>query len=293
MTNDFDIRDGQLKKYLGNDSEVIVPDGIYKIAAGAFRKKNVVKVTLPKGLTDIGEDAFLSCRELTTVNIPEGVLEIGFQAFRDCIKLSNVKLPGSIELVGTYAFLGCKSITEITIPGTNCSICEDAFRSSGLKKITILEGKKDVANRLCYNCLDLEEVSLPQTIETIGNGAFANCVKLKEIKLPDSIVSIGESAFYMCENLGNTKMPASLNFVGNLAFGGTAITEVTVPEGLTKLGKCIFGIKLKKITLPDTITYIDLDTFTACRELEEINFSKAQEFMYAMLETPFSRKFNH
>ena len=47
---------------------------------------------------------------------------------------------------------------------------------------------------------------------------------------------------------------------------------------------------MKKIDLPDSIVQIDLDAFTECRELEEINFSKAEEFMHCFLQTPFSRK---
>ena len=42
-------------------------------------------VTLPEGLTSIGNDAFFGCSRLTSVTIPNSVTSIGNGAFSSCI----------------------------------------------------------------------------------------------------------------------------------------------------------------------------------------------------------------
>ena len=187
---DFEIKDGVLRKYTGSETVVNVPDGIAKIGAGAFKNSGVTEVTLPEGLITIGDDAFYRCKDLKTVNIPGSVRYIEFQAFSGCGSLESVTLPESIELIASYAFMNCKCLKEIVIPGNNCSICDDAFRASGIKKISFLEGTREVGNRICYGCTELETVILPESLETIGNGSFTNCSNLTNINILERIREI-------------------------------------------------------------------------------------------------------
>lgn len=288
--NAFEIKDGILRKYNGEDKSPSLPCGITKIGAGAFKRKDITSITLPNGLKYIGDDAFEGCHSLKRINLPDGLIEIGFQAFKGCECLEEVLLPDSLKLIGTYAFMDCKEIKEIAIPGTDIYISEDALRGSGIKEAIIKEGKMSVPDRCFYGCMELESISLPESIRSIGNGAFAGCTALKDIFLPSKLGSIGESAFYNCKAITHIELPESLSQIGSLAFIGCSITELTVPCQVKALTKCPFGTSIKKIILPDSICDIDLDAFTGCRELEDIIFSKADEFMYCFLETPFSKK---
>ena len=56
---------------------------------------NGINVTIPNGVKTIAENAFYSCRLLTSITIPSSVKTIGNQAFLDCSKLSDVYYTGS------------------------------------------------------------------------------------------------------------------------------------------------------------------------------------------------------
>ena len=74
--------------------------------------------------------------QITEVSIPKGITEIGNMAFYRCINLQIVKLPKSVTKIGYSAFGSCSSIEEIVIPNSVTEIDDDAFSDcTSLKKI--------------------------------------------------------------------------------------------------------------------------------------------------------------
>ena len=49
----------------------------------------------------------------TEVTIPDGVTSIGNSAFWDCKSLTSITIPDSVTEIGKGAFLGCKNLTSI------------------------------------------------------------------------------------------------------------------------------------------------------------------------------------
>ena len=87
--------------YTGSDADVTIP--------GSIQHENV---TYP--VTAIGNDAF-SFKEFNSVTIPDGVTSIGENAFFGCPSISSVVLPGSVTSVGTCAFAHCNSLYGVFI----------------------------------------------------------------------------------------------------------------------------------------------------------------------------------
>ncbi len=69
-------------------------------------------VTIPEGVTSIGEDAFRGCSALTEVNFgaDSQLTSIGRRAFEYCSNLTSITIPASVTLIGAYAFDGCTSL---------------------------------------------------------------------------------------------------------------------------------------------------------------------------------------
>lgn len=65
------------------------------------------------------------------------------------------------------------------------------------------------ASAFAYN-VNLETVTLPDSIISIGTGAFGGCINLKTVNLGNSIVSIGMNAFVYCTSLASVTIPKSV-----------------------------------------------------------------------------------
>lgn len=91
MNKDFDIRDGILYKYTGNETQVVIPDTVCRIHEKAFR----------------------GCSVVQSIEVPNTVTWIDWGAFSFCENLECLKLPSSIEFISSSAIEGCKSLKSI------------------------------------------------------------------------------------------------------------------------------------------------------------------------------------
>ena len=91
-------------------------EGITRIADAMFSATGLTEITLPEGITEIGERAFSNCKQLNNVEFPSTLLHIGERAFSGCNAISSLSLPRSLEAIGEAAFKECDSLTEISVP---------------------------------------------------------------------------------------------------------------------------------------------------------------------------------
>ena len=94
---------------------------IFVIEDGVLHRcndKTATNVTIPDGVTKIGEGAFLYCTSLESVVIPDSVTQIGVGAFSACTSLSSVVIPNSVTKIGDEAFMECTSLSSVDFGGT-------------------------------------------------------------------------------------------------------------------------------------------------------------------------------
>jgi len=90
--------------------EVVIPStekstSVTEIGDKAFYRKNIISVTIPDGVTSIGNSAFEDCAKFTNVNIPDSVTRIGDKAFYNCNSLDNVTIPNNVSSVANYSII--------------------------------------------------------------------------------------------------------------------------------------------------------------------------------------------
>lgn len=152
---------------------VMLPDGIQKIAAGAFESASLEEVTLPKSIEEIGGWAFKNCKSLKAITIPKSIKRIRFETFQGCESLEEVNLPDGLIKIDACAFEGCQSLKSITIPASVRYMEYKAFSK----------------------CTSLEQVKLFEGLLKIGYCAFGYCKSLKTIVIPASVKTMGETVF--------------------------------------------------------------------------------------------------
>ena len=98
--------------YEGAGGAVTVPEGVKKLAAGAFLgRTDLEEVTLPNTLTAIGNMAFLCCDTLESVSIPSGVTKLGLNAFRNCTSLRVARIASETLKLSPSIFADCPNVT--------------------------------------------------------------------------------------------------------------------------------------------------------------------------------------
>lgn len=102
-----------------------------------------------------------SCGEccVESVSIPKAAEVVGgFQRFR---QLKSIELPSALNRLLGSSFLGCNSLEVVMIPF-------DATIS-------------EIPSRCFECCVNLKEITIPETATAIRNNAFHNCVNLKKV----------------------------------------------------------------------------------------------------------------
>ena len=199
---DFEITDGVLVKYNGRDTEVTIPAGVTAIGDRAFFNSRVQSVTVPAGVVSIGESAFESCSSLSSISLPAGLTEIKDLAFRECGKLEAVALPEGLAHIGEEALAHCPLLSSIAFPSTLTSIGDYAFTdSAALASASLPDSVASLGVGVFSSCPLLESVTLPQNLTVLPKETFQGCASLEAITLSAHVAEIGENAFQGCQNL--------------------------------------------------------------------------------------------
>ena len=73
-------------------------------------------MSLPSGLTSIGNYAFFRCPKLALTSLPSGITSIGDLAFYGCLGLASLTFEGKPKKISSSAFNQCTNLTTINVP---------------------------------------------------------------------------------------------------------------------------------------------------------------------------------
>ena len=231
-------------------------------------------------VTSLGDSAFSSCYELTSINIPDSVTSIGGHAFECCSSLTSVTIGDSVTSIGEDAFYSCSSLTSVTIGNSVTSIGMYAFTwCSSLTSVEIPDSVTSIGDgAFCY-CSSLTSVTIPDSVTSIGGHAFECCSSLTSIVIPDSVTSIGKDAFHDCSRLTSITIPDSVTSIGDGAFCYcSSLTSITIPDSVTSIDEYAFRYcsNLTSINIPDSVTSIGGSAFYGCDALTTVYYGGNQ-----------------
>lgn len=287
--------------YDSSFEEFTLPTDLKVIGSYAFKDvlhaSELKTITIPDGVTTIGENAFEKCALLTSINIPSSVTTIGNKAFLSCAGLTSIAIPDSVTAIGNSAFASCSTLASATIPNSITTIGSSTF--SNCKNLTAIEipnSTTSIGDRAFYKCTSLADVTIPSSVTSIGGQAFTDTPWMTarqaenplviinnilvdattvsgDIEIPSTIIDIPSYAFYNCTGLTSVTVPKGITSIKTSTFSGcTSLTNITLPDGITSLeGNAFYKCtSLTNIELPNSLTTIGSNTFSDCTGLTGI-----------------------
>ncbi|MEL7566185.1 MAG: leucine-rich repeat protein [Dehalobacterium sp.] len=213
--------------YTSKDGDIYSKDMTVLVRVGAIEEGRYV---VPATVSRIGDEAFFT-GSVKSVTLGPNVQSIGKDAFNGCEQLEEIVLNEGLETIGESAFAGTTSLKALELPNSLTSVGETVFRGSGLEKIDFSHTRVETLPRgIFWDCENLQDINLGDTITVIGDGAFRNCT-FKEIILPDHLRRLGGSVFNNCANLETITMPYTLNAMGSNVFANCLALESLYFEG--------------------------------------------------------------
>lgn len=193
-------------------------------------------ITMPEGITNIGNTAFYQCTELTSVSLPESLQSIGEEAFLFCENLPEVIIPQNVTSIGLSAFYGCDNLTEVTVAWTEpIAIDEECFSNAANATLYVPAGTKaaykaatgwknfgrivemgeeseeDTDISQMDNVIYIEPVEVRTGTETILSFKMKNTASIRsfgfDLYLPDGITAIPNSSGKPWGSLNYNRVP--------------------------------------------------------------------------------------
>lgn len=170
----FDIEEGKLSKYYGNDSKVVIPEDVTRIATAAFDGNDSIEtLVIPATNPEYEWDAFKGMKKLNLVIAHESSRNY-WKAYKQDHPVSVVILPDDMEEVPEDVMSKVPAIGEEG---------HDLFLVKGIKT-------------LHFNALweySTEKLVLPDSITLIEREAFVGG-KYDELVIPRSVFMINSGA---------------------------------------------------------------------------------------------------
>lgn len=276
-----------------------IPESVLMISSEAFKGWTGLKrLVIPETVKYItAEGLFLECSNLEYASLPSSLKSIPPSMFSGCSSLKDFDFAGGYTSIGSSAFVGCSSLTTFDFTGIT-EIGNAAFAGSGLVRVRIPDGMKEVPYRAFMGCDQLKEIDFNQA-EILASGSFGGCSAIETLTLDDPIRE-DHGAFDNCENLKEINiLSQNISFYYNTSYAFPALEKIFIgkdvvsatamgyrgmalspdfnnfvfEEGgmLEEFGLCAGLKELASIELPESVRRLSEYAFYGCTNLKNIN----------------------
>lgn len=300
------IKNGVLLGYYGLGGDIVLPNTVTKIDNEALKgNDNIVSITIPGSVKDIGNNAFEGCTKLERVIFtnPEKTsknLIIRLSAFQNCKKLTECEIPARAYQVVGNIFKGCTSLTEVKVNAANPYYFtqdgvlfgpalveyepqyDDAYalqsypagRQGAYTIPSKVNGKKidQIWTSGFEDASGLTGISIPSSIGRLGTAAFEG-TGLTNVVIPDTVQQVDPAVFQNCTKLVSVKLPAGLAEIDQYMFANCiSLQYVDMPDSITKINIYAFHncTSLTSLALPKNLSSLSVGCFDKCINLQHV-----------------------
>ncbi len=294
----------EIKKYNGAQTQITVPTelgGTEVSSIGAYvyeNNKTIESVTIPDGITTIGDRAFGGCSALREVTIGADVSKIISAAFEKCTALTSIDIPSNVKIVDQYVFSNCSALTEVTlhegleqlgldflygtavssvyIPATLTWAQSAFYGATALENVTFGEGFSTILYDM-FKASSLKELTIPDSVTKIDRGAFCDMPELESLVIPDSVTEIGQYLASNCPKLTSFSFGTGVNYIPSDAFSRcTGLKEINIPTHITEIRFNAFAecTGLTEVEIPSNVTKLEGYVFGGCTNIVSVTLNE-------------------
>lgn len=302
---DFLIDGYVVKKYLGKEKVVTIPEGIKELDSCLFwDNHNIEEIVLPDSLISMGGDTFYNCINLRKVNIPKNVKHMGNNPFAGCPYINIINESKHFHFENGVLYNN--DYTRLIY----CSI------SKKEKDYKVNEHTRIIGKHAFYLCNNLEKIILPSSLVKLENNPFSGCEKLDIInnslnyhiidkviydKEKDSVIGclnsidcdelillnvkrICRNSFWNCKGIRKIIFPKTLEDIGYNPFVGCKNIEfvshspnyivennILFTKNKSKIVCYPSKFAIGEIFIPDSVTELERGAFSGCEKMTSIN----------------------
>lgn len=282
-------------------SAVTFSEGLRRIGRWAFIGTSIECLEIPASVTEIDEQAFISCDSLKVIKVrkgnkvydsrkgcnaiiesatgrllrgsegttivPDGVKVISSCAFYGS-KIKKIKLPSSLETIERCAFVCCKELKKLVIPGSVRKIHYEILMDSGVEEVIVENGVEEIPEYAFFECPKLRYVSLPESLKEFGRygAVFVDCPELVRVDVDKD----NEHYYSNGQVLVDKRTKTIIDGWGTEICNAADFPKELLP---TRIGNNAFRKHslLRYVILPATIESVGDGAFSGCKSLRQLN----------------------
>ena len=225
---DFEIENGVLIGYVGENATVVIPDGIIELAGFCFEDSNVEEVIISKTVKSISGSAFNETPALQKIIVDTG-------------NSTYCSIDGCLYSKDKKRFICCPNRTEPLYIAEGCEIISSyAFFQRRVGKIVFPKTLKRFEHSALCNCyIDADELVIPN-IE-LENGEWFNATILPPVVKVEGMRMLADGAFAY-STFGAMSLPNTLTEIGDWAFYNCNMKRIYIPKMVKGLGENVFAV---------------------------------------------------
>lgn len=206
--------------------------------AGYVNGSQIVRVELGERIT-LSEGLFSECPSLVSISIPKGVTSVGNTAFKNCYSQKALILPKAVNSIGASICFCDYNLQAISFPNSITSIGERAFgQCCTLKRAIIPTSLTLLSVQIFENCLLSQSIIIPDNITELGDYALSSNRGLTKLFFPSSVKKLGYPSFQNCASMRiydfstHTEVVTLTYRADQVFYGIGPSTKIIVPDTL-------------------------------------------------------------
>ena len=225
---DFQIENGVLIKYSGEDLTVSIPDCVKELSKFCFEDAGVEEIIVPSTVEKISDVAFNETPNLKRIVV-------------DSANTTYCSVDGCLYSKDKKRFILSPNRTDTLNIAEGCEVISPyAFFQRKVAGIVFPKTLKCFEHSALCNCyIDADELIIPNI--KFDGGEWFNATILPQIVIVEGFKTIEAGAFAF-SSFGAMRLPNTLTEIGDWSFYNCNMSRVYVPKTVTKIGKNVFAI---------------------------------------------------